>query len=78
MSLFINQDASRTKLQEKIAADLQTKSKQKADIASPKPDEIEDSAYMQDSKKTTSVSLVWLLIFLVIIGLIIVWLFLAI
>lgn len=74
MSLFINQENTRTKLQQKIAADLAEKAKQKA-AGSPadQPDGVEDSAYLKNTKRTTSLAWVWLLIGVAIIALL-VWL----
>jgi hypothetical protein len=69
MALFVNQNSNRTKLQEKLAAELQEKAKQKAGTGDTKlPDGVEDSAYMEGTKKTTSLAWVWVLIALAVIG----------
>lgn len=63
MSLFVNQENTRTKLQERIAADLAEKAKQKALIADQdRPDGVNDSQYMKNTKQTTSLAWVWILI----------------
>lgn len=77
MGLFVNQENTRTKLQERIAADLAEKAKKKAEAGdSPLPDGIEDSAYMENSKHTTSLAGVWLVIAIVGIG-VVIWLVVA-
>lgn len=77
MSLFIRQENERTELQRRLAAELSEKAKKKAEAGdSDMPDGVEDSAYIQGTKKTTSLAWVWALIALAIIGLLI-WLVLA-
>ena len=72
MALFVNQNSTRTKLQEKLAAELQEKAKKRADMESlDRPDGVSDSAYLKDTKETTSLAWVWALIALFIIGFII-------
>lgn len=62
MALFVRQDENRSEYQKKLATELQEKSKQRADVVIT-PDGVEDSAYMKGTKKTTSLAMVWLLIF---------------
>lgn len=72
MALFVNQENTRTKLQERIAAELAEKSKSKSDFSGgDQPDGVEDSAYLEGTKKTTSLAWAWVLIFLFIAGVII-------
>lgn len=74
MSLFINQENTRTKLQQKIAADLAEKAKQKAaGDTTDQPDGVEDSEYLKNTKRTTSLAWAWVLIGIVIAALL-VWL----
>lgn len=62
--MFINQQESRSELQERIAAELKAKAEQKAKLENAKDrDEIEDSAYVEGYKRTTTLAPVWLLIF---------------
>lgn len=61
MALFVKQDESRTRYQEQIAAELQEKLRQKAAQAD-MPDGVEDSQYIKDTKRTTSLAWVWILI----------------
>lgn len=76
MALFVKQENTRTKLQERIAADLAEKAKKKAANEGDLPDGVEDSAYIEGSKRTTSLAGVWLLIAIVGLG-ILVWLVVA-
>lgn len=72
MALFVNQNSNRTKLQEKLAAELQEKAKKKAELENnDRPDGVTDSHYLEDTKQTTSLAWVWALIALFIIGLIV-------
>ncbi|MCA9341475.1 hypothetical protein KC952_03005 [Candidatus Saccharibacteria bacterium] len=77
MGLYVRQENTRSKLQEKIAADLAEKSKKKFESGEqPSHDGINDSAYMENTKNTTSLAAVWLV--LIIIGVaILVWLVVA-
>jgi hypothetical protein len=64
MALFIGQQNERTELQKRIAAELAEKAKKK-NLENDKelPDGVDDSAYMQNTKRTTSLAWVWILIF---------------
>ena len=75
MALFMNQENTRTKLQQKIAADLAEKAKKKAGDGSQadRPDGVEDSAYIEGSKQTTSLAWAWVLIVIAIV-IVAVWL----
>lgn len=69
MALFVNQNSNRTKLQEKLAAELQEKAKQKAaknEVNA--PDGVHDSAYLEGTKETTSLAWLWVLIVLAFVG----------
>jgi Flp pilus assembly protein TadB len=74
MALFVNQNSNRTKLQEKLAAELTEKARQKAKAEDfERPDGVTDSNYLKDTKQTTSLAWVWILIVIIAVGLII-WL----
>jgi hypothetical protein len=75
MGLYLRQTETRSDLQEKLAAELQDRAKKKAK-AFDQPDGVTDSAYLKDTKTTTSLAWVWMLIVLAVIGLII-WLIAA-
>ena len=71
MGMYLKQQESRTELQERIAAELKAKAEQKAKLegeinAQPnrsQKDAVEDSAYVEGYKRTTTLAPVWLLIF---------------
>lgn len=75
MALYVRQDQNRTELQERIAAELQEKARQKADPAD-LPDGVEDSRYIEGTKRTTALALVWLVIGIAAV-VVIVWLVIA-
>lgn len=65
MALFVEQNSNRSKLQEKLAAELREKAKRSSlseGEGAKLPDGVEDSAYMKDTKKTTSLAWVWAVI----------------
>lgn len=68
MSLYLRQQDGRSELQQKLAAELQEKAKRKA-AETELPDGVTDSAYIKNTKETTSLAWVWVLIGVAIIGL---------
>lgn len=72
MSLYLKQSETRSQLQDKLAKELQERAKNKA-IETDQPDGVTDSAYLKDTKSTTSLAWVWVLIGIAIIA-IAVWL----
>jgi hypothetical protein len=74
MALFIKQNDNRSQLQERLAAELQERAKQNA-AKNDLPDGVTDSQYLKDTKETTSLIWLWLLIALALIGLVM-WLIL--
>lgn len=75
MSLYLKQNESRSDLQKRIAGELQDKARKKA-IETERPDGVMDSAYIKDTKQTTSLAWVWVVIIVAIIG-IALWLILS-
>lgn len=67
MGLYVKQNQSRTELQERIAAELQEKARQKAEPAD-RPDGVDDSRYVEGTKPTTSLAWVWALIGIAAVG----------
>lgn len=73
MGRYIEQNESRSELQQKIAADLRAKAAARAkdegagDAASGAPDGVDDSHYIEGTKRTTPLALAWLFIFIFII-----------
>lgn len=66
MALFVNQNESRSELQKRIAAELQERSKQRAEQAD-LPDGVEDSKYIENTAKTTVNGWVWIVVIAVIV-----------
>lgn len=75
MSLYLKQNESRSQLQDKLAKELQDRAKKKA-LETERPDGVTDSAYLKQTKSTTSLAWAWLLIGIAIIALV-VWLLIA-
>jgi hypothetical protein len=67
MSLHMKQSDTRSQLQDKLAKELQDRAKQKALIETETPDGVTDSAYLKETKSTTSLAWVWVVIVLAII-----------
>jgi len=65
MGLFIRQDDNRSKLQERLAAELREKAKARAEEDGRSFDGVNDSSYLKDTKQTTSLAWVWALIVVV-------------
>ena len=77
MALFMNQQNDRSELQKRIAAELAEKAKKKSlDTTGDRPDGVSDSAYLEQTKTTTSLAWVWALIVIASLGLIL-WLVVA-
>ena len=70
MALYLKQQDTRSQLQDKLAKELQDRAKEKAKTFD-QPDGVTDSAYIKDTKQTTSLAWVWVLIFVAIVALII-------
>ena len=79
MGIIVNQNDNRSKLQERLAAELTEKSRRQgaggdgATSRPENPDGVEDSAYMEGTKKTTSLAWAWVLIVIATI-VVLVWL----
>ena len=73
MGLYLKQDENRSGLRLKIEQELQDKARKRAEGADELPDGVDDSAYIEQTKTTTSLAWVWIVIFLAIVGLL-VWL----
>ena len=61
MGLYLKQNDNRSELQEKLAMELQDKARKKAKEAE-LPDGVTDSAYLNETKQTTSLAWAWILI----------------
>lgn len=76
MGIIVNQQDNRSELQKRIAAELSEKAKKKDDPKGELPDGVDDSAYIEGMKKTTSLAWVWILL-LVIAIIATVWFYVA-
>lgn len=70
MGLFINQNDMRSKLQEKIAADLQEKVK-RTQANDDSFDGTEDTTYLEGTKQTTTLAWAWVLIVVMAAGVVV-------
>ena len=70
MALFVRQDENRSELQQRLAEELREKARKRAESKGERPDGIEDSNYLKDTKMTTSLAWVWVLIMLAIVAVI--------
>ena len=77
MGIIYNQESIRSDLQKRLAQELSEKAKNKnLDPAKELPDGVDDSAYIQNTKQTTSLAWVWLLIVIAGVAALI-WFFIA-
>jgi hypothetical protein len=67
MGLYVKQSDTRSQLQEKLANELQERAREKAKQAD-LPDGVDDSAYIEGTKVTSSLGWVWILIIAAIVG----------
>ena len=67
MSLHMKQSETRSALQDKLAKELQDRAREKAKTFD-QPDGVTDSAYIKNTKETSSLAWVWVLVLLAVIG----------
>ncbi len=72
MALHIRKDEQQSELQQRIATELQEKARKRA-LDADQMDGVEDSRYIENTKQTTSLAWVWVLIGIATIG-IVLWL----
>lgn len=70
MALYVKQSDDRSELQKRLATELQEKAKQRAKDAE-RPDGVDDSRYMENTKPTTSLAWLWALIAVAAVGLVV-------
>lgn len=75
MGRYLEQTEGKTELQQRIAAELKAKAAARAKQEGEEqngyykaPDGIEDAAYMRGTKRTTTLAPVWAIIFFLVIG----------
>lgn len=64
MGLYVKQEVEKTELQKRIAESLEDKAKN-AEKIKENADMVDDSAYIEGTKKTTSLALVWIILLIV-------------
>lgn len=63
MALFMNQEGDRSELQKRLAAELADKAKKKAGLADvPPAKDLDDTNYLKNTKQTTSLAWLWILV----------------
>lgn len=77
MGIIVNQEDNRTALQKRIAAELTEKDKKRKARQDKLPDGVEDSAYIEGTKKTTSLAWIWIVLVVVAVVAAIVLLFVS-
>lgn len=70
MGLYLNQRENRSELQQRLDAELREKARARAQREHDTPDGVDDSAYIQGTKQTTTLDWVWLVIGVVVIGIV--------
>lgn len=66
MALHIQKDENRTKLQERVAAELKEKLQARAETPDG-PDGVDDSRYVENTKTTTGLAWAWILIGVIVV-----------
>jgi len=67
MALFVRQDQERSELQQRLATELREKAKARQEGETNLPDGVEDSNYLRDTKKTTTLAWVWVVVILLVV-----------
>lgn len=73
MGLYLKQNETRSDLRLRIESELRDKQRKKAELESELPDGVEDSRYIENTKRTSTLAWAWVLIFIAIVALL-VWL----
>jgi hypothetical protein len=69
MALFIRQNEDRSKLQERLAAELREKAaRAREESDNTLPDGVQDTNYLKDTKETTSLAWIWVVIVVFVIA----------
>lgn len=65
MGLYLKQNENRSELQQRLDAELRAKANAKRARDTDSPDGVDDSAYIENTKQTTSLAGVWVLLLIV-------------
>lgn len=77
MGQYLNQRDNRSDLQQRLDAELRAKMAQQSKKEADTPDGIDDSAYIEGTKQTTSLDWVWLVLFFVVVGIVVYFIYLV-
>ena len=77
MGIIVNQQDNRSELQKRIAAELSEKAKKKQQATHDLPDGVDDSAYIENTKHTTGLAWVWVLLVAIVVVAAVVWFIIA-
>lgn len=70
MGQYLKQRDSRSDLQQRLDAELRAKMAAQSKSEAETPDGVDDSAYIEGTKQTTTLSWAWLLIGLAVVGIV--------
>lgn len=74
MGMFLRQEDNKTDLQKRLAAELQAKAEARSrQLDHDRPDGVDDSRYIEGTKKTTTLLWAWLLVGILFVG-VMIWL----
>lgn len=68
MGLFVRQNENRSELQQRIAAELREKARQKAALDAEPLDETKNSKYLQNTEESVRSSMIWVVLFIVVVA----------
>lgn len=68
MGLYLRQNDDRSKLQQRLDEELRAKAKARAAKEAETPDGVEDSRYVENTKSTTSLAGIWLVIVVLVLA----------
>ena len=68
MGQYLNQRDNRTELQQRLDAELRAKAAARSNSEADRPDGVDDSAYIEHTKVTTSLDWAWLIIGILVAG----------
>lgn len=68
MALFVNKNDNRSELQRRIEAEIREKAKNKPQMDFDEHDGVEDSAFVDGTKQTSSILWAWILVIILGIG----------
>lgn len=77
MGQYLNQRDQRSELQQRLDAELRAKAAARSNNEAETPDGVDDSAYIEGTKATTSLDWVWLIIGIAVIAVFVYFIYLV-